>query len=196
VKKANLLTRIPSLRYRFHPYQRDDHVQQAGEAAEVDRVREALGRCVPAVLAYFLSVAVSTRARCTYFPSEKHTLLSMSPFSAMPVAATVQLTIKSAPHNPASACMFDFLLRRYLTHVHWLEDVFAPARPNSGGSSSAGEEGGENKGTAKSRELGGLLMSKQGDGGKMIFYDDDTLAAQEVCVSACVCVCVLLCVSV
>jgi len=39
-------------------------------------------------------------------------------------------------------------------------------------------------------------MSKQGDGGKMIFYDDDTLAAQEVCVSACVCVCVLLCVSV
>ena len=120
VKKANLLTRIPSLRYRFHPYQRDDHVQQAGEAAEVDRVREALGRCVPAVLAYFLSVAVSTRARCTYFPSEKHTLLSMSPFSAMPVAATVQLTIESAPHNPASACMFDFLLPDTLhTYTGW-----------------------------------------------------------------------------
>ena len=42
--QANLLTRIPSLRYRFHPYQRDDRVRQAAEAGEVERVRVALGR--------------------------------------------------------------------------------------------------------------------------------------------------------
>lgn len=71
--------------------------------------------------------------------------------------------------------------------------MFAPARPNSGGSSIAGEEGGANMGTVKSRALGGLLMSKQSDGGKMLLYDDDTLAAQEVSVSACVCYCVCLC---
>jgi hypothetical protein len=42
--QAALLTRVPSLRYRFHPYQRDDRVRLAAEAANVDRVREALAR--------------------------------------------------------------------------------------------------------------------------------------------------------
>ena len=31
-------------RYRFHPYHRDDRVRQAAEAADTDRIREALSR--------------------------------------------------------------------------------------------------------------------------------------------------------
>ena len=61
--QANLLTRIPSLRYRFHPYQRDDRVRQAAEAGEVERVREALGRSFCVGVYSYMCVRASRHIR-------------------------------------------------------------------------------------------------------------------------------------
>jgi hypothetical protein len=122
--QATLLTRVPSLRYRFHPYQRDDRIRQAQEAADVDRVREALAR--------------------------------------------------------------------YITHIQWLEEVFAPARPDVKRKDEAVEAGASRKG------LGDLHVHCAGSDGKYVIYDDKTLDVQEVCIflfrdelvfiSCCVCV--------
>ena len=109
--QAALLTRVPSLRYRFHPYQRDDRVRQAAEAADTDRVREALGR--------------------------------------------------------------------YLTHVQWLEEALVPARRGAGAAGGSGEGGGNSKGG-----LGGIQVKNVGADGKVLFYDESTLAAQEARVCA------------
>ncbi|EKX50478.1 hypothetical protein GUITHDRAFT_135150 [Guillardia theta CCMP2712] len=38
------LTRIPSIRYRYHPFQRDDRLRQVCEEADFERKREAVGR--------------------------------------------------------------------------------------------------------------------------------------------------------
>ena len=115
--QATLLTRVPSLRYRFHPYQRDDRLQQAVEASEVDRVREALGR--------------------------------------------------------------------YLTHIQWLEDVLAGARPGAeaGGPQTApsqadnGAAAGQEEGGG--RMLGNVRLQAVGGQGKVVVYDNETLAVQE-----------------
>lgn len=103
--QATLLTRVPSLRYRFHPYQRDDRIRQAQEAADVDRVREALAR--------------------------------------------------------------------YITHIQWLEEVFAPARPDVKRKDEAVEAGASRKG------LGDLHVHCAGSDGKYVIYDDKTLDVQE-----------------
>jgi len=141
--QATLLTRVPSLRYRFHPYQRDDRVRQAAEEAEVDRVREALSRSP-----VFVCVGDDVCARTSSSRMLTRLLARTDP-----------------PGNP-----------RYLTHIHWLEEVLAPARP--GGAPSAGADEGSAAGA--SGGVGGVQVKAMGPEGKVMVFDDSTVAAQKV----------------
>ena len=59
---------------------------------------------------------------------------------------------------------------RYLTHIHWLEQVLAPARPGG----TAGGEGGAGGGS------GGVQVKTAGPDGRIIVFDESTVAAQKV----------------
>jgi hypothetical protein len=59
-------------RYRFHPYQRDDRVRQAAEAADTDRIREALSR-YPTHVQCLEDVLVPARTHThTHLPIHPH----------------------------------------------------------------------------------------------------------------------------